>query len=393
MWVLPAWAAALTAVVEGPRPGRALVALALVTTIGSFSVPSYALHLPFLGIAWGLGLLVRGRGRALRRGLLAALVTGACLLPARAAYDPDPPAGTVMAHQPATRVDASIVLTQPSPVATIRETLLGDTPRDVRADVCNHPTYVLIPMLLVALAVGFLRPGWRVAGAATLGVGLAIAAGEHLVGDHDYVRVGGAILAMPARLLAAYGYPLAASGMYYRLAAMAELGVVVLFATGLAGRRGAGVIAGIVAALSVADAVRSTGGLWPRPSAPVAGAATFVAIAADPEPGAVLDLPVYYRAQVGSEMVLATLLHGRASTALPRNVYKDSVPTSGVLDEELKRLVQGDPAAGRATLRAQGFRWVVLHTEPRPPELDMPGLEHLLGPPRVDGTVRAWRLD
>jgi hypothetical protein len=397
MWILPAWAWALTVALEDPRPRRGLVALAVVTFVGSFSEPSYALHLPLLGLAWGAALLVRGIGRGhgrgvLARGVAAVLVCGICLLPARAYYDPRPAPGIVFAHQPATRVDARIVITQPSSVATVRETLLGDTVRDPRPEVCNHPTYLGLPLVLVAIALALLRPGWRLAGFGTAAAGLAFAAGEYLVGDADYVRAGRSMLAMPARALDTIGYPLAASGMYYRLVALAGLGIVVLLVAGLAGRRRAAPIAVIIAALSVADAVRATWGLWPRPVAPLAGQTIFAEIARDPTPGAVLDLPVYHRAQLGSELALATLSHGRATSALPRNVYKDEVPRSGEHDALLRRLVTGDPAAGRAELRARGFAWVVLHTEPRPPELDLAGLERLLGPPRVEGSVLAWSL-
>lgn len=396
MWVLPLWAAALTAWVEPRAPGvRALVLLGVVTVLGSFSEPSYALHLPFVGLAWGIGLLLRAgpawRG-TLRKGVIALAVTAVCLLPARAYYSP-PPEGTVLAHQPATRQPSELVVMKPSPVATVRETLLGDTERDTAPDLTNHPTYLMLPLVLVALVASARRPGWRAAGLATVGIGLVLAAGEHLVGDRDFVRLAGAPLPLPAMVVDALGYPLAASGMYYRLVAMAQLGVVVLFVAGLAGRRYANVIATVVTVVSLADGVRATRELWPRTIEPVAGAMIFAGIKVDTGEGAVLDLPVYYRAQVGSEMVMAALFHGRPTTALPRNVFSDSVPASGELDTLVKSLMRGDPRVARATLRERGFRWVVVHTLPPPPELDLAGLTRMLGRPRVDGSVYAWQLE
>jgi hypothetical protein len=191
----------------------------------------------------------------------------------------------------------------------------------------------------------------------------------------------------PARLLELLHYPTRKGGMYFRYAVLSTLGLTLVVASGLAGRRRATALAWGLLALQVADGVRMTGPLWPRPAERVPDLELLQSLRGDS--AAVLELPLQgpLDAASGQPALLRALFLERPTSALPRDVR----PHESVLPSLLDRAVHSpDPAE---VLRAEGFGLVVL------PELLAGGLDATeralvvaLGPPTMQGKSRFWVL-
>ena len=397
LWILPATLLALDAALvraDGPR----LATLAGVMVAATFTDPTLALLVPPAVVPWVLMRLwgqpqpraTRLRTAALLLGLLAA-----AMLPAAMYYGPS--RDGLQAFLPASPDPTELAPRYVSPMAQPLELLLGHAARDDSPAAVNHVAYLGWP-LLCALAAASLAPfrGRGPAWAAVL-LGALLAMGSTLVLHNGPVTVGGVAVPMPARLLDLLGYPMARSGMYYRAAHIASLGLAVALA-GVAARsagRRALMIAWLGGLLAVADGVRVTRELWPRPAAPIPAHGALLALRDDPMPGAVLDLPLAVRDEGAGEHLLAALVHGRPTSALPRVSRLAELPHLQAWQASLEEaLALADPAAARSALAGEGLRAVVCRTwllEAEDPTLQ--ALTSGLGEPRMEEEVALWLLE
>lgn len=385
----------------GAARGRWLAAaLALPAAAAlAFTAPTMALWAPFAGAPLLLHVLWQRRTDGLRPILgsgaaagLALGLTAAVLLVARAWYEPDLPQ-VDQAFVPAVRLLGGRV-DELAPTATLGGLLWRPTdPGRVDWRTVSHVATLGVPMLVVALPLGLWRARDRWPALATVLAGGLLALGPRMLLADGPAMVGGYELSLPAAALDALGYPTARSGMYYRAAIVSSLGLAMLLAGGASRVRWGAVVAWITACSQLAFAVWATGFLWPRPVLPVPGAALAAAAAADPEPGAVLQLPARVDDGGGSLHLLTAAVHGRATTALPRNTAR-----MARTDENLRQLsaaVALGGTEGRAALRASGFRYVTWLDGLRVSDgdADRASVEALLGAPRREGRLSMWVVE
>ncbi len=242
--------------------GKSGVAWAAVLAVAStFTEPTYALLGALVSLPLGLWSAWRDRDRgALLRVLAAGLAMGAVFLGARGYYDP-PTRGLYL---PAAPVPLSWFAAYVHEVAT-PATLLWGREYVTADDAAAHVDY-LGGFALVALGLA----SWRTRGARAVvlilvATGITLSLGEWLVTLDGPVLVGDRLIALPARALAALGFPFARSGQYYRALGLAWVGVALACAA--LGRRAGPALC----ALILADGLRATSGLWPVPSAPFPG--------------------------------------------------------------------------------------------------------------------------
>lgn len=358
------WCLALplgAAVLAMAGSGRALLGVGLAVVMTCFTEPSIGLQLPFaLGAAVLLGAIARRmQPRALGMGALVLGVAAASMLPSyffyRSITTQNAVGGALSALQPALRMNTmgDVVHSVAAPDTTFWPSpIIVKEPLDTA-----HLHYLPVPLVLAAVVLfPFARRG-RWLGLAWVVVGLLLAFGEHLIWQRHFVRYGGMALALPAEYLARYGYPLAASGMYYRIIALAALGLVVVVAAGCArlGRWGVA-LAWLVSAASTAEGLRMCWSLWPRQAWVDLDKAVLDQIARDPEPGAVLDLPLENHGNATQAYLLSAALHGRPTNAVPRLMR---VSELSHLRGPRDALMYGSNAASR--LSTMGFRYVVWH--------------------------------
>lgn len=395
------------------RQGGLLLSLGVTGVLMSFSDPYFALLLPFLLLPAGVVLCVerlhlrwRGLLPVLLRLLLAGVVLGASFYPAYQYF----------AHQ-AIRKDRTIFTpalvttgphrgpleSQETPVAQPHDTLLGNGTRATEPTRASHVTYLVLPLLLVALYA--LRRGQenRALGGSLLLTGVVLAAGPQLVIHDQYQQLAGGPYYLPAVLLEWIQYPLARGGQFYRAIPLATLGILVLVASvctrvHLIRARVWWVWA--LMTLSILDAVRAQDAFWPRPAAPVKGLEVAQALAQLPGQGAIISLPLNADNPGNNEHLLRAAYAQRATTALPRFTLGHLVPQAHPWVSYWSTLVRaGDATRARTYLLSLGFR-AILWTAPGHPGdnalgLSREQLEKLLGPPSFhspDGEVMAWEL-
>jgi hypothetical protein len=396
-WTLPLLLLTWVLAARGRWLGVALVLPAAAAL--AFTSPTMALWAPFAGAplllhaAWGRwsdgwpARLHAFGGAALALGL-----TAGVLLLARDFYSPDLPQ-VDQAFVPAVRLAGGRV-DELTPVATLSN-LLWRPPDPGRVDwrTVSHVASLGVPMLLVGLPLGLWRARARWAGLAVTLAGASLALGPRLLLADGPALVGGYELSLPAALLDAVDYPTATSGMYYRAAVVGSLGLSLLLAGGATRVRFGAVVAWAVALAQVAFAVWATGFLWPRPVLPVPGAALAAEASADPVPGAVLHLPARVDDGGGSLHLLTAAVHGRPTTALPRNTAR-MARTDANLAVLAEATTMGG-AAGRAHLAAAGFRYVTWLDGIRVPDgdADRAAVEALLGEPRREGRLSMWVVE
>ena len=367
--------------------------------VAVFTAPTLMLWLPLAGVPILLDGWVRqgsdglrARVRATAAVVVAVGTTAGVMWLARGFFQSEVPLDE-QAFIPAVRLAGGRV-DELSPVATLGNLLWRPMPPE-RVDwrTVSHVATLGLPMLLVALPLGVWRARSRWAGLALALIGGSLALGPRLVSEAGPVTIGEQAIALPAALLDAVAYPTATSGMYYRAAVVGSLGLSVLLAGGMARVRWGGLLAWAVTAAQVAFAVWATGFLWPRPGLSVPGASLAAAAAADPVPGAVLQLPARVDDGGGSLHLLTAAVHGRATTALPRNTSR-MARTEANLDVLAEAISRGG-AEGRAHLAAAGFRYVTWLDGIRvaDDDADRASLEGLLGPPERDGRLSMWVVE
>jgi hypothetical protein len=149
---------------------------------------------------------------------------------------------------------------------------------------------------------------------------------------------------------------------------------------------------------NVADGLRASAPLWPRPVGHVPYQGAWRDMASDPRPGAVLDLPVETTQYARGGYLLEALYHGRATTALPRAEGADFdsgvCRTRDLVRTAMDRGDGGDEATARAVVAARGFRYLVFHPEvPNQGGIRAEALVRAFGEPRVYSSLLVWTLD
>ena len=106
-------------------------------------------------------------------------------------------------------------------------------------------------------------------------------------------------------------------------------------------------------------------------------------MAADPVPGAVLELPLAHIDTEGERRLVGQLIHGRPTTVLARNMVIQGQPRL----ERLSAVLRSPNA--RRELQQMGVRYVVLHRM-RGHRALLQSVSEKLGPPQDDGSLAVW---
>ena len=401
-WILPGLLLVMDGAVRSAAWRWGLFGFGLLS---AFTSPAYGMVIPLLALGWAAwvgfaaikraGGLSEHAGEALRPVLRVLLIVAVSLAPAVAYYAPHSGADaeSLSVFKPARlRVD-DLRLPSPSPVARPHALLWEGGEGVIDRQDAQHSVY--LGLLLLGAAVGL--SVWPVsrggrgarAGLALAIGGLVLAMGPRLGWGDAYVRVGGWALGLPVALLEAIGYPTAQSGLYFRYTVIAELGLALIVAAGLSRLPRAAWIAGGLALLQVGDSVRATGVLWPRPGEPIPGLSQLREIRGDTKDGAVLDLPTagLGAGRVGVEALLRATVHGRPTSALPRDSSSSESLAVKIMDEASTYTFP------RVALREAGFRYVVLPMD-RIRELSASEQAFVakLGMPASTDALRIWDL-
>jgi len=390
-WLLPAFLLAARPALRGSSKRGSgvagVVGVAVVGLAAAFTSPYYALALPILAGFLALPHL-RSRWSWFT---LAALALS--LMPAWLYYGQGAAGGGASMFRPARQVAVRPAeLPHPAPVAQ-PETLLWHTAPAPGSDVETVHVVALGLALLAVAGVGLLRrrgaPGW------SLGLGLLVGGALAALGPVLYAGgllrgVGSTALPLPIAILEAVGWPTRQGGLYFRYAVVAELGLVLLAAVALKGRRRALYIAVAVLVLHVAEGVRASGPWGERTRNAVVGRKQLEALAGSD--GAVLELPLQgpTDAWFGQSALLRAVYHRRPTTGLPRGNMQPNDPVRGRLS---RALGEPDIDAAHALLRSAGYRLVVLpesHIPHVSPALDR--LELALGPASRSDGLLYWDL-
>lgn len=330
------------------------------------------------------------------------VATALGLLPARSFFASVPlnqsgEISDVLAHMPAlANVDGRAELPVPSPVAQLDELLFGHLEALPQSGEAVHFSYVGIALLAAAIWVGRKRSGPVVEAWVLALFGAVLALGPQLALGGELVELDGWRVGLPASVLRAVGYPIDASGMYYRASLVAVLGLCMVVARGLAssGQRRAVAFTWILLAVATVDNLRLAREVFPLRSQPIPGRALLARIAADPTPGAVLALPLDRSVAESERALIESVFHERRTTALGHAVDPYASPHLRLVRtavEDLRRT--SDPDRAHRSLASLGFAWVIYQTDsggelPRGPE-DL----RALGEPEFDGDLLAWRID
>lgn len=401
-WILPGVLLLLDLALERPA---LLPILGLFGLLSAFTSPFYALAMPLLALGWAgasgyaavrrEGGLNERSGEALRPTLRVLLVLAASMAPAALYFAPHlhDTQETLSVFKPAERSPDDARLPSPSPVARPHALLWESGAGPNRRQESQHSVYLGLALLgaAVGLSAHRLSRGGRGgrAGLALAVGGAVLAMGPKLGWGDGYVKVGGWALSLPVALLEALGYPTADSGMYFRFVVLTQLGLVLLVAAGLSRLPRAALLAGGLAVLQVGDSVRATGALWPRPGEVIPGLSQLREMRGDEDDGAVLDLPLQGPGalRLGAEALLRASVHGRPTTALPRDVSAGESLAESILEEASTYTFP------RGTLRDAGFRYVVL---PMSRVRDLSAAEQAfvakLGTPSSTGELKVWDL-
>ncbi len=389
LWIIPLCLWAVSKAIRGPRAWVGLVLAPVFALAGALTSPSTTLFLPLALLLFVPWELARSPSkRALGMAALALVLTALALLPARSYYGGLRSTSSIQAFSPGRPPPAGEIL-EPSIVAQPEETFLTQARRDAHPSQSHHVTYLGLPVLLFCLVLCRRRFEGRGAALTLLVGGTLLSMGPHLASGGALVEWGGHTLPLPAMALEALGYPTADSGMYYRAIQLAALGIAILIAGGSGTGPKAIALAWLLGLGQVYDGWRVTDMLWPRDVAPLEGADLLAEMAADPTPGAVLDLPLEAEPYVGGRHMLAAVAHGRATNALPRQNRIAHLPHLARLDRSLR----GDPDGLESRLSALGFRYVIWHRTQDPDPETGTRLEAALGPGRSSDDVVVWSVD
>ncbi len=404
-WLLPAFLWAISASMRSRRAWGGLAALALLLLMASFTAPSVVVFFPFAGLVWVTALLAAsllrapapGQKKAWRSGLLRILgilsVGGLALLPARQFYGDLRSGNGPQAFEPhVVQLDPSA---NPSPVARPETMLWQEVPAEHDPRQAIHVSYVGLPFILLALLLSIKPfPGrWRLWSLVVVGALLAL--GPRLVVGDSFFLVGGRTLALPLRYLEQLGFPTARTGMYYRAIIFCSLGLSGILGSALdaLGWRRAWILAWLLGAAQLADGIRITRSLWPRPVEPVPAVDLLRDMARDPRQGAVLELPLESGTWEGGLGMLSAIYHQRATTSLPRQSRR-YLPRVARLMALWERVGSSDDR-GRAQqmLQDAGFRFVLWRPNDHDRREKLELYRSVLGVPVESDGLLLWTVD
>ncbi len=395
LWILPLHLWAMSVAIRGPKPWKGWCALPLVTIAAAFTSPSTTLFIPIaaaLLLPWEIAAASKWR-RASLLAVGALLLTGLSLLPAKAYFSGLRSTEVITAFSPGTPPPHGDIL-DPSIVAQPEETFLTQARRDPSASQSHHVTYLGLPILLVVCVLSWRGFAGRGLGVTWLLGGTVLAMGPYLASQGALVQISGREIPLPALLLEWVQYPLASSGMYYRGIQIATLGIALLIA-GSAQRFGnmrAVLLAWILGSGLVFDGWRVTSTLLPRNISPVEGEALLEAMAEDPTPGAVLDLPLDVDPYTGGLYMVAAVVHRRPTTGLPRQSRVAHLPHLARLDRVLQAGLEAEPGDLSSQLQSMGFRYVAWHRRLDSNKNMGEKLGRALGESTEADNLMVWRL-
>lgn len=378
-WGLPLMLYGLDRVVSGERRWLALVfGVSLATSLSS---PYYGLLLPLLSVGF---TAFRAR-KAPLNSLLGLAAVALALLPGLLYFHTDPGPVPDRLFRPAAAGPTGGELPVPYPVTTLDGLFTGPpfAERSPYEVVHVGAIGVILPLALLFLGLRGRGRGWKAGlvlsvGGVLLALGPTLAIGDHFTG-----------LTLPAMALVKLGYPYVRGGLWFRLILVANLGLAVLLASlSVPTRRGLA-LAWVLAAAHVIEGARMSGP-WPWPVEPVPGLELLRELRASPGEGAVLHLPLQEgpNQAEGQMMLLAAAVHGRPTTALPRDAL--AMESNAVRRILLESLESPDPSAA---LRQAGFRYVVFQPMPgSSSSVRRELIESKLGPPQGDSFFALWDL-
>ncbi|MCB9746014.1 MAG: hypothetical protein H6740_25790 [Alphaproteobacteria bacterium] len=387
-WGFPLFLWAAQRWLDGRWTGGPL--MALVATVLGFTSPYYGMALPLVtGALCVIAVLQRRGWRAWAWAAAPLAWTAAALLPVFFYFSQPPLPLVAQMMRPALAGETGMVLPSPHPVATPQDLLFGAAPAARGAYEVYHLAYLGLPLLVACLALLGLRRArakgaW--AGAALLLGGVLLAMGPNLALGERFTA-----LPLPATVLAWAGYPYIKGGMWFRLVVLASLGLSVLLASGLSGRRWAPWLAWGLVGLHVGDALRASGP-WPLTVEPVPGYAQLaeMRVTGSTSDGAVLQLPLQEGPGWAESQILlaAAAVHGRPTTALSRDVL--AIEASAMRAMIAQAMDAPDPAAA---LRALGFRYVTHQPMPKlRSRISREELDAKLGPGEGGALFMSWDL-
>ena len=385
----------MSVAIRGPKPWKGWCALPLVTIAAAFTSPSTTLFIPIaaaLLLPWEIAAASKWR-RASLLAVGALLLTGLSLLPAKAYFSGLRSTEVITAFSPGTPPPHGDIL-DPSIVAQPEETFLTQARRDPSGSQSHHVTYLGLPILLVVCVLSWRGFAGRGLGVTWLLGGTVLAMGPYLASQGALVQISGREIPLPALLLEWVQYPLASSGMYYRGIQIATLGIALLIA-GSAQRFGnmrAVLLAWILGSGLVFDGWRVTSTLLPRNISPVEGEALLEAMAEDPTPGAVLDLPLDVDPYTGGLYMVAAVVHRRPTTGLPRQSRVAHLPHLARLDRVLQAGLEAEPGDLSSQLQSMGFRYVAWHRRLDSNKNMGEKLGRALGESTEADNLMVWRL-
>ena len=400
LWAVALPLLALSVLAGGPRRWLGLLGIVPAAAVAVFTAPSVMVYVPFLAGLVVLWEVWRRRGRRIRAALAGGLGLGliaAIMLQASAYFQPTHSA-LPSAVRPSNKLTNPAPFEPPMFFAQIEHLLWGDVPL-ASGWHSSHVPYLGLAMLLALALALVLRARGAVLALASTAVGGLLALGPTLASGGQYVQLRGYTLTLPVAWLEALGWP--GSGAYYRAVVVSAIGLAIgLGALGARLRRPWGtLLVWALALLHVADGLRVTEPLWPRPVVPIDGYEILTQWVTDPRPGAVLDLPVD-TALRGSALHLASAtLHGRPSTAILRDINPGRNPRLFAFQDTLDALAEaGDVSAAHARLHELGFAFVVYRPAAERSRRRRQGpqiaadLEALLGPAQRSGDLWTWTV-
>lgn len=358
-WVLPLLLWALWRSLARPKAAWLVPPLWF---IGAGTSPYLAMLAAFL-LPWLWVLRLGGRPPPVRalHSLPALIGAGGALLLVRAWLSPGDFDPAQDLFKPAyTEADWPPLFSNPLPVADL-DTLLGGVTSPQPLAMVVHQPYLGLVAVAAVLICGVARRRWLF----PLGLGLVLALGPTLAWDQAALELGGHTLALPARAARWLDLPLAHGGQYYRCILLAHLGLAGMLAAARRPRWLLGL--GLLFALDVGRSLAMVGLPWPSFSLPTAA---WSAWAEDPEPGAVVHLPMFspYSTACHPVRLAGRAWHGRAVSDMPR---ADRTPPNHPLLIQLEgctRRGEACPVPSLAELHGLGIRYIALDLPPGVPE-------------------------
>jgi hypothetical protein len=351
-----------------------LLATSALAAVTVFTSPTFGLFLPLVAV--GLLLWDAWKHKRWRRPLACGAAVAAGLLPALLYYRELEGHVWRSLHMPAQSFGLQAVLPDPHPSASLVDLLIG-LPGEVTGPWSMRHVAYLGSVTVVLLALLAWRNGRRPGRGVALA--LLLAGGLLALGPQLYPVDAMSPVPLPATLLSWLRYPLARSGMFYRLALLGSLGLALWLVVETARRPR---LVWLLLAVQIGDGIRASAP-WPLAVQPIEGRRLLLELRG--EDGAVLELPYGGGLVPSQQGLLRASLHGRPTTSLPRMFLPSE---QAVLRPMWSRAMDGDDPS--AKLQRMGVRHVICANGD--PVLEQ-RTEARLGPPTHErGDLKVWDL-